>query len=143
MKKLFLDANILVDYMSPKRSGNASATALILYCLKNEILLCTSCDIITTLYYLDSKNDKNKALNSIAMINKFVKIIEFGNLEVARACEFMVQEVGFVDLEDTIQYALAKKAECELIVSNDSRFFSPDIELISSVEFCDRYGALI
>jgi len=142
MKKLFLDANVLVDYMNVKRNDNASATALIAYCLKKEIVLCTSCDIITTLYYVDSKNDKNEALNSITTINRFVKIIEFANHEVARACELMSQGGGFTDLEDTIQYVLAAKEKCELIISNDKRFFSPDIELVGSLEFCDRYGAL-
>ena len=142
MKKLFLDANVLVDYMDAKRNGNSNATALIAYCLKNGIFLCTSCDIVTTLYYVNSKNDKKEALNSIMTINKFVKIIEFANQEVASACELMSQGGGFTDLEDTIQYVLAKKEKCELIISNDKRFFSPDIELVGSLEFCDRYGAL-
>jgi predicted nucleic acid-binding protein len=42
---------------------------------------------------------------------------------------------NFKDLEDTIQYVMAKKAECDLIVSNDKGFASDAIELMSSSEF--------
>jgi predicted nucleic acid-binding protein len=44
---------------------------------------------------------------------------------------------SYKDLEDTIQYILAKKEGCELIISNDRDFFSEDILLMSSKEFLE------
>ena len=32
------------------------------------------------------------------------------------------------DLEDTIRYVLAKENECDLILSNDNDFYSPDLK---------------
>ena len=37
----------------------------------------------------------------------------------------------FKDLEDTLQYILAKQIKADCIVTNDKGFYSPDIEIIS------------
>ena len=37
----------------------------------------------------------------------------------------MEKDQNFKDLEDTLQYVLAKKEGCELILSNDKNFYSP------------------
>jgi len=140
--KVFLDANILLDFVDNTRATHSYSSAAIISCLDNDISLYTSCDIVTTIYYLGAKKNKVETLKQILQINTFCKIIEFANIEVKLACELMSQGGGFTDLEDTIQYVLAAKEKCELIISNDKRFFSPDIELVGSLEFCDRYGAL-
>lgn len=139
MNKIFLDANILVDYTSVAREGNGYATALLSYCLFKNIQLYTSCDIITTIYYITAKGNKKFALEQIENINRFCTIVEFANKEVADACELMSQNSAFCDLEDTLQYVLAKKAGCEVIISNDRDFFSPNVQLLSAREFCEKY----
>ncbi|MDP3466659.1 MAG: PIN domain-containing protein [Sulfuricurvum sp.] len=140
MNRVYLDANILLDFGNPERTYNTKAIRIITHCLKTNISLFTSCDIITTLYYIDSKKDKNQALNNIHKINQFVKIIDFSNNEVEQTCNLMAQNSNFKDLEDTIQYILAQKASCDCIISNDKNFVSPDILLLSSEQFCERLG---
>jgi predicted nucleic acid-binding protein len=140
MRQIYLDANILVDFTNPQRLHHSKAVGIVTHCLKNNISLFTSCDIITTLYYIDSKRDRASALNGIHHINQFVNIIDFSNAEVAQTCDLMAKEPNFNDLEDTIQYILAKKASCDCIISNDKNFYSPDILLLSSEQFCERLG---
>jgi predicted nucleic acid-binding protein len=137
-KRIFLDANILIDSIDNQRPMHLSSTTLIRFCLKKEIPVFTSCDIVTTVYYLSAKIDKKKALNEITKINRFCKIIDFSNTEVEQTCDLMAQNSNFKDLEDSIQYILAKKASCDCIISNDKNFFSPDISLLSSEEFCQK-----
>ena len=43
-----------------------------------------------------------------------------------------------VDIEDTIQYIMAKKVSSALILSNDKGFVSEDIELLSSKKFLEK-----
>ncbi len=140
MKRVYLDANILLDFSNPERKYHPKAIHIITHCLKTNISLFTSCDIITTLYYIDSKKSKESALNNIHKINQFVKIIDFSNSEVAQTCNLMAKNSDFKDLEDTIQYILAKKASCDCIISNDKNFLSPDILLLNSEQFCERFG---
>ncbi len=137
-KRIFLDANILIDSIDDQRPMHHRSTALIRFCLDKEIPVFTSCDIVTTVYYLSAKIDKKQALNEITKINRFCKIIDFSNAEVEQTCNLMAQNSDFKDLEDTIQYILAKKALCDCIVSNDKNFLSPDILLLSSEAFCER-----
>jgi predicted nucleic acid-binding protein len=48
----------------------------------------------------------------------------------------MKQNKAFTDLEDTIQYVMAKKVKADLILSNDKGFASDGIELMSTEKFC-------
>lgn len=141
--KIFLDANILVDFVDDTRNGHTFAKSIVIGYLGRQAELFTSCDIITTVYYLSAKKEKKKALEQIENINCFCTIIEFSNKEIENACSLMSKNSSFYDLEDTLQYVLAKKAKCEVIISNDKDFFSPDLEFFSSKEFCEKYGATL
>jgi len=51
----------------------------------------------------------------------------------------MINDNNYKDLEDTIQYIMAKKENCDLIISNDKNFISKDIKLLTSEEFYNQY----
>ena len=133
-KKVFLDANIILDIFDEQRAFYKPSSLAVAYLLEEQTELFTSCDIITTLYYVLSKKDKNFALESIENINQLCTVIEFTNIEIAQSCKLM-RKNNFIDLEDTIQYVMAKKTNCDLILSNDKGFVSKDIEILSSSEF--------
>jgi len=139
-KRLFLDANILVDFVDDMRPSHIQSKKIIIDAIQKDVHLFTSCDIVTTVYYLSAKTGKKRALNEIAKINRFCKIIDFSNTEVEQTCNLMAQNSDFKDLEDTIQYILAKKVSCDCIVSNDKNFVSLDIPLYNSEQFCQRLG---
>lgn len=140
-KRVFLDANILVDIYDKTRKTHIFSLNSILFLAHNsEVELFTSCDIITTIYYIESKHNKKEALEKILNINQTLNIIEFSNEEVKETCELMKSDSSYIDLEDTIQYILAKKVKCNLIISNDKRFISKDIELLTSKDFCKKFN---
>ncbi len=136
-KKIFFDTNIIVDLYDKDRPSHKFSTTCYLYILDKNIQLFTSCDIITTIYYILSKRDKQKALNQIDDINQTLKVVEFENKEIKLTCDLMKKDSDYDDLEDTMQYILAKKMKCDLIISNDKNFTSKEIEIMSSKEFCD------
>ena len=47
----------------------------------------------------------------------------------------MTEYKKFKDLEDTLQYVLAKEMDCDLILTNDRDFYSPDIKIKSTIEW--------
>ena len=108
------------------------------YLLKRKVRLLTSSDLITTVYYVLSKIDRKKALQDIKRIVEIFEIIPFGEGKVKTAIDLMEKDSNFKDFEDTLQYVLAKKSGCELILSNDKGFYSPDIEVLDVVEFLKR-----
>jgi len=137
-KKVFLDANVFIDINDEKRDPDKLALKIVDYLVSKEIKVFTSCDLITTIYYILSKKDRIEALNQIDQLNQFCKIIEFSNFEVNQTCTLMKVNPKFKDLEDTIQYILAKKEDCDLIISNDKEFVSDEIELLTTKEFLEK-----
>ncbi|MBD3841634.1 MAG: type II toxin-antitoxin system VapC family toxin [Campylobacterales bacterium] len=137
--RVFLDANIILDAFDPNRPHSKYSREAYFYILSSHQVF-TSCDLITTIYYVHSKIDKVQALTKIAQVNKTLKVIEFSNKEVEQTCQLMIDDKDYKDLEDTIQYIMAKKENCDLILSNDKNFVSKDIKLLSSEEFCKQRG---
>ena len=134
-KKIFFDANIILDVFDPKRPSAKESLETYIYILENRIELFTSCDIITTIYYVYAKKNKMDVLNKIEDTNKTLTVIDFSNKEITQTCQLMRKNPNYTDLEDTIQYILAKKEGCELIISNDKSFYSEEIPVMSSKEF--------
>ena len=138
-KKVFVDANVILDIFDDKRPDHSYSLKVYAFMLKSKWLLFTSCDIITTVYYVDSKKFKRKAIEKIEDINKILKVIDFSNKEIAQTCNLMREDMQYDDLEDTLQYILAKKKQCDIIISNDKGFVSKKIELLSSRMFIEKY----
>ena len=135
-RRVFLDANIILDMYDKNRPFHKESSEAISILLQHkDVDIFTSCDIITTLYYVLSKKGKTKALDSILDVNEMCSIIEFANQEIEESCRLMKSDKNFKDLEDTIQYVMAKKVGCDLILSNDKGFVSDEIELMGSWEF--------
>jgi predicted nucleic acid-binding protein len=49
----------------------------------------------------------------------------------------MRENGAFDDLEDTLQYVMARKVGADLILSNDTGFVSDDIPVMRSDAFCE------
>ena len=136
-KKIFFDANIILDIFDLSRPSAKESFEVYTNLIFNKTTLYTSCDIITTLFYVHSKKNRLEARQKIEKINRLLKVIDFSNKEITQTCQLMSENAHFKDLEDTIQYILAKKEGCELIISNDKGFYSEEIPVLSSKEFVD------
>ena len=135
-RKVFLDANVILDMYDENRPFHKeSSEAISILLQQKDVDIFTSCDIITTLYYVLSKKGKTEALDSILDVNELCTVIEFANSEIEESCMIMKKNQNFTDLEDTIQYVMAKKVGCDLILSNDKGFVSEDVDLMVSGEF--------
>lgn len=135
-KRVFLDANIIADIYDKNRPFHEqSREAIKILLATKDVTLFTSCDIITTLYYILKKSGKEEALSAIIKINELCSVVEFANKEIEESCNLMKKNKKYKDLEDTIQYVMAKKVGCDLILSNDKGFVAEDLVLMRSVEF--------
>jgi len=136
MFKVFLDANIIADtYDENRHTCRDSQNAIEILLQDKSVEIFTSCDIITTLYYILSKKGKELALNAILDINELCTVVDFANDEIFQSCQLMKNNKLFKDLEDTIQYVMAKKIDADLILSNNKSFISTDIKLMTTPQF--------
>jgi len=139
LSKVFVDGNIIIDLFDSERENHRASTKAIRKLLSEGSCLLTSSDLITTVYYVLSKISRKKALKDIEKVANIFSIIPFGREEVVEAIEIMKRDKNFKDLEDTLQYVLARKEDCELILSNDGAFYSPDLRVMSTREFCKAF----
>jgi hypothetical protein len=70
--------------------------------------LYTSCDLITTIYYVVSKQNKTKALEEVQRINDFCHVIEFSNTDINQTGHLMLQDSDSHDLEDTVHFSFSQ-----------------------------------
>ena len=137
MTKIFFDANILIDISDTSRPTYKESRALLDYLMDNieQYTFYTSCDWLTTMYYiLRKKLNKIETLAQVKLINQLIYVIEFGNAEINEAIELMERNEKYTDLEDTIQYVMARKEKCDYIITNDKAFASGDVPVLSAVE---------
>ena len=137
IKKIFFDANIFNDIYDESRKQHKPSSALFINLLENGITICTSCDIITNIYYITAKyTSKEHALQALSYLEKSVQIIPFAKDELSQTIELMQNDKDYNDMEDTIQYILAKKEKCDFIITNDKQFTSKEIPALTSEQFC-------
>ena len=135
MTKVFLDANILIDIVDSSRPNSLKSSELFTCLIEQmeEYELYTSCDLMTTVYYILTKQiKKDEVLQQLKVLNQIITVVEFGNAEIDEAIYLMEKNVNFKDFEDTIQFIMARKAFCDYIVTNDKKFFSHELVLLSS-----------
>ncbi|GAB6072695.1 type II toxin-antitoxin system VapC family toxin [Venenivibrio stagnispumantis] len=137
-KKVFIDANVILDLFLDNRPYSEYSKEAFFHLQKNNVELLTSCDLITTVYYVLRKYDKEKALENLSYTLELLYLIPFSNYETKKAIELMQKDKNFKDLEDTLQYVLAKENQCDLILSNDDDFYSPDIKKINTKDFLEK-----
>ena len=73
-------------------------------------------------------------------MNTILSVVEFGNNEIDNAIELMYTNENFKDFEDTVQYVIAKKSNCEYIISNDKKFYSLELPILSSGKAIKRFS---
>ncbi len=139
IKKVFVDANVIIDTFDESRKEHKISTESIEYLLfQEEIELYTSCDLITTVYYVLKKKSREESIYDIESALDIYNLIPFSNYEIKEAINLMKKNKNFKDLEDTLQYVLAKKEGCDLILSNDKEFYSPDIQIFTTLQFVEE-----
>ncbi|MBO0612926.1 type II toxin-antitoxin system VapC family toxin [Thiothrix fructosivorans] len=135
-QRIFVDANVINDIFDAKRRFHEASYQCLEYCLEQGLTLVTTCDIVTTVYYITAKSqDRAKALDALEQVNAIFEIVPFGNNQLADAITLMQQDTDYTDLEDTVQYVLATQAGCDIILSNDAGFVAKNLTLMSSTDF--------
>ena len=124
--KIYLDANIVLDFLSPERSKHPESKKVMDTLIRRGDTIVISEDILTTVYYI-AKN-KRKAVAFFKLIQHRWEIVHFGDQVIAAALDRVL--VSEEDLEDTLQCLCAKQEACTLIVTEDRDFVDCGVEVL-------------
>ena len=129
MKRVFLDTNILIDYIQA-RAGGDDAKQLLMRGRDGEVSLYASFLTFANMaYILDGKAD---IYELFAMLTSFITVLPMDSDQLLAALSQRAK-----DFEDMLQYQCAKVAGCDTIITGNKRHFTEfcDLPLMTANEF--------
>jgi predicted nucleic acid-binding protein len=130
--KIFVDTNIFLDLILKRK--NYQEALSIFSAIENSTFEGVILDItILNIDYIARKQTTN--------LKDFLMMVTH-TFEVAGGSNILMEEALHInnkDLEDNLQYICAKYTNCDVIISNDKKFYRGSLEVMSSVAFVDIY----
>lgn len=125
--KVYLDTNIILDFLDETRPAYNDVQKIVRHLIMNDIETYFSEDMLTTIYYI--AKDKFKALEFFEAVLKLWKVVPFGQSLIFDAIS--ISKNGD-DFEDVLQCLTAKTNGCNVLVTNDQKFYNCGIEVMSA-----------
>lgn len=136
MYKIFLDTNIILDYLITEREGNRAAQRIMELTVEDKLMSYISPISLLNIFYILRQQMTDQERKDI--IESFLEILKVVELD------FDTLQLGLfapiADYEDGVQYVSAKKAGVDFIITGDELFRNcdSDLEIISSGEFIKK-----
>jgi predicted nucleic acid-binding protein len=134
-KKIFLDINIVIDGIDKDRPNNTIASKLIYELIVNGYEIVISEDMLSTIYYI--QKNKKRTLDFFKAIQYSWKISSFGKEVIRKAITLSLEKN--LDLEDVLQCLCAKENDCQILITNDKKFYDCGLEILSAEAFLEKY----
>lgn len=141
MKKIFVDANIVIDYMDASSKDHTAAVSSMRIIRKHfgKPVVSPVTFIITD--FVLNKFMKNKAWHKKQMQ------LTFSEFEITLIKPLFIDAIfktHFIDLEDALQYQCALNAKSAIILTkNLADFFDSKIPVVHPHDFVARYNQII
>ena len=147
MKKVFIDTNVILDYVLQREHGS-EAKAVVAWLVEQRIPMMMSVGGFYTMHYLIDKYlrqelqlDKASRIaplrTLLTRILQTFTVVEHDNASLLRG----VNDQQYADLEDSCQYQLALRSECDMLVTFDIKHFGQTevLQIITPQQFIEAY----
>ncbi len=113
--KVFLDTNIIIDYLLETRERHSLAKNILSHCYYGGLKGCISESVITNTAYVVRKALTQHQLNKVfAGFCSFLDVLGASSSLVIKACD-----TNTIDLEDTILYQMALENDCQYFITSN------------------------
>lgn len=133
MIKIFLDTNILLDYLIENRPNGHAANRIMELVVQEKVKgFLSPISLVNIFYILRTQRTEQERK---AMIESFLDLFDIVELD------FDIMQLSLftsiADYEDSVQYICAQKAGVDHILTGDSRFrdYNLDLKRISASDF--------
>jgi len=135
-KNIYFDTNVVLDIIDFTRINHTSASILFNFCIFNNYKIIISEDMLSTIFYIHK--DKKQVLEFFKVIQNDWNISIFGEKIIKNAINLSLEKN--LDLEDMLQCLCAKENGCQVLITNDKKFYDCGLSIYSASEFLERYG---
>ncbi len=132
MDKLYLDANVILDYLQ-KRPNAEYVQNILLLAHKNQVSLITSVINFATIFYLEKcrGHTTKKILDRFRIINKVISTVD----QTAQSYQLALKS-NFSDFEDALQYFAAVENQSNVFVTGNKKDYKNSvIPVLSAKEY--------
>ena len=133
-KKIFFDANVVLDMVDINRVEYSVANKLVKKVILSGYDILISEDMLSTIYYINK--DKTATLNFFKIIQDDWNIVSFSKEIIKDAIDISLEQN--LDLEDVLQCLCAKNNNCDVLITNDKKFYDCGIKIMNTKEFLDE-----
>lgn len=119
MQKIFLDTNIIIDFLGERENFYLPSARILTLADQNKIKVYASAVSISTTYYLLSKYENQNA--AIEKIRKFKVLCSISVMDDEVVEKAMNSDLP--DFEDALQYYSALASGCELFITRNEKDF--------------------
>lgn len=132
--KLFLDTNILIDVIANRKPWVDEALVLLELAKQKKLTLIVADFSFINLAYITRKLFTQEELYALfSDLCLYVKVVEVGGMIIKKSFQ-----KSWKDMEDCVQYLVAKREKVDyLITRNEKDFSDSDIPVLSPSEFLD------
>jgi predicted nucleic acid-binding protein len=115
MTRVFIDTDVIIDFLADRKPFSESATILFHYIDKKEIEGYTSAQSISNLYYILRKfASHKKVIQALKELTAMIGILPVDQVIVGNALQSV-----FTDFEDAIQNYCAEAAHVDAIITRN------------------------
>lgn len=129
MQKVFLDTNIILDFLGEREGFYEAAAKVLTLADQKKIQLFTSAVSITNAYYILAKYQPQSALEKIRKF-KILCVASLMNDEVVEKA----LASDFKDIEDAMQYFSAIASNCDVIITRNEKDFKSALIPVMNAE---------
>jgi predicted nucleic acid-binding protein len=131
-KRIFLDTNIILDFLDDKRPKHPQAMILLDRLSRDGWRIVISEDMFSTIFYIRRGN--RQVLEFFRYVLQEWSVVPYGEALMHEAVETSL--LYDLDLEDTLQCLCAKKEGCAIVVTEDRGFVDCGVKVMD-------YGAAL
>lgn len=145
-EKIFIDSNIIIDFLAEKRFSHKEAVELFANQKENEIY-CFSFGSVSDITYVLQRAYGFKSSKIISFFDNLSIDSKYWCLSLSdsyleEACKYsldLIDKNKSIDFEDALQYFCALENGCDVIITNDKNFPKLDIPLIRTNPSIENY----
>lgn len=132
MKKIFVDTNVIIDFLADRKPFSDSATNLFSLAAQRKFIIYISAISFNNIYYLLKRQaNHNKTINTLIELQNVTRTVEVNEVIIRKSLH-----ADFNDFEDAIQYFCAASISnitC-LVTRNSKDYKSSNIAVLTPEE---------
>lgn len=120
MKNIFLDTNVLIDFLADRKPFSIDAAKLFNYSLKNKVTIYVAAVSYNNIYYILRQNCSHvQTINILTQLKEWTETVDVSDIVITNSLKS-----EFKDFEDAIQYYCSKSVnKIDCIVTRNTKDF--------------------